>query len=368
MKQIDVTTLRDWLDEHRPVVLLDVRTAEDRAQWAIPGSIHVNAYEELKAGPSRALAAMDLPGNAPVVAICNRGNTSQAAAEQLLHRGLDAHSLAGGMKAWSLAWNLAERKLERSRSHVLQVRRTGKGCLSYLLASDGQAIVIDASLPPELYLDLAQRHGWVIRYVLDTHIHADHLSRSRTLAERSGATLCLPDQNRASFNFTALTDGQTLKFGSVVLRALATPGHTNESMCYYVEGEALFTGDTLFVAGVGRPDLHAGEEETKQRARMLYRSIERLKLLPPSTLVFPGHTSEPIPFDQRPICAELGNIASQFSSHYRSEQEFTDRIVGAIPPTPPNYERITALNESGLLPEEDPTELEAGANRCAVSQ
>lgn len=368
MKQIDVDTLRDWLDEKRPMILLDVRAPADRAQWAIPGSIHVNAYDELKTGQSEALAATELPSDMPVVTICNRGNTSQTAAEQLVRRGLDAYSLTGGMKAWSLAWNTAERKLERSHAHVLQVRRTGKGCLSYLVASASQAIVIDPSLAPEVYLNLAAQQGWTIRYILDTHVHADHLSRSRTLAEHAGATLCLPNQNRVSFPFTALTDGQTIAFGSVVLRALATPGHTKESMCYYLDQEALFTGDTLFVAGVGRPDLHAGDKETKQRARMLYRSIERLKSLPGSTLVFPGHTSQPIPFDRQPICATLEEISSQFTARSRSEEEFADRIVRAIPPTPPNYERITALNELGVLPEEDPTDLEAGANRCAVSQ
>jgi glyoxylase-like metal-dependent hydrolase (beta-lactamase superfamily II) len=237
-----------------------------------------------------------------------------------------------------------------------------------LIGSQREAIVIDASLPSELYLDLAQKHEWTIRYVLDTHIHADHLSRSRMLAERSAATLCLPAQNRVSFDFSALQAGQTLRFGSSMLQALTTPGHTKESMCYYIDEEALFTGDTLFVGGVGRPDLHAGEEETRQRARLLYRSIQNLTALPASTLVFPGHTSEPIAFDSKPICTNMRNLVSQLNAHYHSEEEFAERIVRAIPPTPPNYERITALNESGLTPEQDATELEAGANRCAIPQ
>src|SRR5207244_1181298 len=104
-------------------------------------------------------------------------------------RGFEAFPLAGGMKAWSLAWNTAEIPAKDGSARILQIRRTGKGCLSYLVGSKAEALVIDASLPPEVYLELASRHGFRIRYVLDTHIHADHLSRGRSLAEQAGAIL-----------------------------------------------------------------------------------------------------------------------------------------------------------------------------------
>ena len=117
---IEANTLRDWLEAHQPVVVLDVRSDEDRAQWAIPGSVHINAYEALRAGQPGALASAILPHDRPVITVCNAGRVSQTAAAILADRGFDARSLVGGMKAWSLAWNTADVPLlttRRSKSY-----------------------------------------------------------------------------------------------------------------------------------------------------------------------------------------------------------------------------------------------------------
>jgi glyoxylase-like metal-dependent hydrolase (beta-lactamase superfamily II) len=170
------------------------------------------------------------------------------------------------------------------------VRRTGKGCLSYLVGSGGEAAVIDASLDPEVYIELAKQRGWKIARVLDTHVHADHLSRSRGLAELVGATLHMPEGVPLSYPLSALGEGETLEVGTARLDAVRTPGHTPESMSYLLDGGELFTGDTLFI----------------------------------------------------------------------------EWIAGSAPPPPENHARIVAFNRTGELPEDDVTELEAGANRCAV--
>jgi rhodanese-related sulfurtransferase len=109
MITIAVDTLRAWLDEQQPVTILDVRPTQDYAEWCIPGSIHVDAYDALKAHDPAALFGVDLPADQPVVTACGVGRTSQIAAEQLQARGVRALSLEGGMQAWSLAWNTAER-------------------------------------------------------------------------------------------------------------------------------------------------------------------------------------------------------------------------------------------------------------------
>jgi|SRR5581483_201308 len=370
MTKVDTETLRRWLEEGRPVSVLDIRAAEDREQWSIPESVHVDAYERLKAGDAGALAGIELPPGRPVITICNAGKVSQIAAEQLRQRGIDAYPLAGGMKSWSLSWNAAERSL--AGASVVQVRRTGKGCLSYLIGSsptgsDKEAAVIDASLDPQIYLRLAAERDWSIRYVLDTHIHADHLSRSRALAGLAGATLLLPAQDRVRFPFTPIEDGQVIAMGALRIRAIATPGHTMESMSYELPGEALFTGDTLFLSGVGRPDLNASTSEAAERAHILYRSLKRLCHLSADALVFPGHTSQPVPFDRKALCAPLGEVRESIASWLDNEGKFVRTILQRIPPTPPNFSEIVELNEQGTLPERDLTELEAGANRCAVS-
>ncbi len=367
MTSIDVGTLRAWLEEGRPVTVLDVRPMVERAEWAIPGSIHIDAYDALRAHNPAALADVDVPSDEPVVTVCAAGKTSQIAAEQLTARGLQALSLDGGMKAWSLAWNVAEVPVPAHDVRVIQVRRTGKGCLSYLIGAKDEAMVIDASLDPQVYLDLASQHGWQITSVLDTHIHADHLSRSRRLAQMSGAMLFLPDQQRVSFPFTVMRDGDTLATPHLMLTALSTPGHTPESTCYLLNNTILFTGDTLFPTSIGRPDLHADEQEARARSSLLYHSLHKLLALPSETLVLSGHASEPVPFDGQPIGATLAEIDEQIGILHTTQTMFVETLLRLLPPTPPNYERITRLNEAGLVPEGDMTELEAGANRCAIS-
>ena len=178
--------LRDWLDQGRPVTVLDVRSSDQHAEWAIPGSVHVDAYEALKAHDPEAVSEIQLPLDRPVVTVCGMGRVSAVAAQQLRDRGYEALSLEGGMKAWSLAWNTPEVPLRNNSARVIQFRRTGKGCLSYLVGSRNEAATIDASLPPEVYLNIATNLGWRITDVLDTHIHADHLSRSRQLVLLTG--------------------------------------------------------------------------------------------------------------------------------------------------------------------------------------
>ncbi len=363
---ISTEALRHLLEQGASVTVLDVRPIAERAEWAIPGSVHVDAYAALRSGDPTALADFHPANGDRVVTVCAAGKTSMLAAERLRARGLNAVSLDGGMRAWSLAWNTAEVSCPGSTARIVQLRRTGKGCLSYLIGSNGAAVVIDASLDAQVYHRVADEHGWRFRTILETHVHADHLSRAGALAADTGARLCLPATDRVSFEYEPLNDGDTVRVGSSALRVLRTPGHTPESTCYLLDDAALFTGDTLFLAAVGRPDLEASAEQARRRAQALHASLQRLAALPPETVVLPAHASEPVAFDRRPISATLEEVQQRTSLLRETEEVFVSRTLARLPPTPPNHHRIVALNEAGTLPD-NPTELEAGANRCAVA-
>lgn len=363
---IDVERLRQMLDQGEPGTVLDVRHAEEHAEWAIPGSITFDAYDALKAGDPDAMEGLEVPADGPVVTVCGAGKSSAVAAEQLRGLGYEAYTLEGGMKSWSMAWNTAELTVYGSEAGVIQVRRTGKGCLSYVVGTGGEAAVIDASLEPEVYVELAEERGWKITRALDTHVHADHLSRSQKLADLAGATLHMPVGSPVSYPFLAVDEGGVLEIGAARVEVLWTPGHTPEGTSYLLDGRALFTGDTLFLQSVGRPDLGASREEADKKARALYGSLRHLLDLDPWTLILPGHTSEPVPFDGEPVCALLAEVRENAPLLREEEEAFVEKIAGRVPPTPENHERIVELNKAGKLPEGDAIELEAGANRCAV--
>ena len=360
---ISTEELRELLATGQPVTVVDIRTPADR-EWWIPGSVPVDAYDAVKSGGLGSLAGLDL-GSGRVVTVCGAGRTAATATELLRARGVHAVTLEGGMRAWSLAWNTAEATI--SDHQVVQVRRTGKGCLSYILGSGSEAVVIDASVDPAVYDRLLRERGWRLVAVLDTHIHADHLSRSRALAQREGAELWLPAQNRSRHPFRPVAEGDRIPFGSAALVAWHTPGHTAESTTYVLDDAAAFTGDTLFLRGVGRPDLEGGaDDESASRARLLHQSIRRVLALPDAALVLPGHVSEPIPFDGRLLATTVGQIRDNVSLARLTANEFVEAVLDRIPTSPPNHSVIVELNERGELPD-DPGELEAGANRCAVA-
>jgi hypothetical protein len=164
-----------------------------------------------------------------------------------------------------------------------------------------------------------------------------------------------------------MSDGDTLAVGRARLTAIRTPGHTPESTCYVLDDAAVFTGDTLFTKGVGRPDLHAHPDAARERARLLFASLSRLRALGSGLVVLPGHASDPIAFDGRPVAASMAEVAIWLAAWLQSESTFVDRVTSHLPPTPPNFARIVELNESGDLLAGDTTTLEAGANRCAIT-
>ena len=364
-KTIDTATLKDWMAKDKDVTVLDIRPNKERDEWLIPKSIHFNVYDKLKSGDYHALDSLNIDKDIPVVTVCAGGRMSLIAAEILSAKGYNAYSLQGGMKAWNYAWDTSELILEDVK--IIQVRRVAKGCLSYLIGSGNQAMVIDASLDPSVYTGLAKEQGWTIDYAADTHIHADYVSRTRELAKVNGAKHVMIESAGVGFQFIPLKDGENIRIGNVELKILHTPGHTWESSCFLIENKVVFTGDTLFTDGIGRPDLKADEKETKNKAASLYDSLRMLLSLNEANLVMPAHVSEPIEIGQALISTPIKELKKSINTLIIEKSKFISTILAKLPESPPNYLTIAEINESGNSKDFIIADLEAGANRCAIN-
>jgi len=234
------------------------------------------------------------------------------------------------------------------------------GCLahaSYLVASEGIAAVIDPQRDVDIYLDLAREKNLKIEHIIETHLHADFVSGHHELAERTGARIYLGDGSGATFPHTATKDGDSLQFGQCRFDFLATPGHTVESMCVAMTDlgqpsrpRTVFTGDTLFVGDVGRPDL-SRDHTPQELAAMLYKSLhEKLLKLPDDTEIFPAHGAGSL--CGRNLGTERSStIGKERRTNYalraQSCDEFIRLLTDVMPPRPEYFLRDAELNRQG---------------------
>lgn len=369
MKEMNAAALRERLEAGESLEVVDIREGDEFDAWHIFGSRNVPVYNALREGRAEGLKqlAESLPNDRPIVTVCRAGLMSQRAAGLLESMGFEAISLSGGIRGWGAVWSVAE-IVSESDAVFLQIRRNGKGCLSYLFGAGGQACVLDPCVEVDAYLEIAREKGLRITQVLETHVHADHLSRARELARLTGADLLLPRNDRVVYDYQPVTDGTDLTLGGVPVEAIATPGHTGESMCYLVDGRVLLTGDTLFVSAVGRPDLEKGDAGADAGAHALFDSLhEKLLKRFDDVRFYPAHTSDPIGFDRQPIGGSIATARRELDLLGLEELPFVDRILNSLQSKPPNHHGIIAINEGKQdLGSIDPLDMEAGPNRCAA--
>lgn len=369
MTEITADQLKAKLADGAGLTIVDIREPEKFADWHIPGSLSVPVIEAMRANNPEPLRqwASKLPKDQPMVIVCNRGVSSFKAAMLLDMMGFEAASLHEGMKAWTFVHSTADVPMP-GVTRIVQVRRNAKGCLSYVIISGDEALVVDPSAAAAAYTELAEQHGLRITKVLETHVHADHVSRARELCEAAGAELVMPDNQRVNFAYTNVRDGDSIVLGDVTVRVIATPGHTGESVCYLVDDKALLTGDTLFTNAVGRPDLEKGDEGAEAGAHALYASLhEKVLPLDDDALILAAHTDPGIPFDGTPITATLGDVRSTAKLLVENdESKFVSELVSHLGEKPPSFDAIIAVNEGRTDPPEDIADLEVGPNRCAA--
>ncbi|HEX7332258.1 MAG TPA: MBL fold metallo-hydrolase [Pyrinomonadaceae bacterium] len=236
------------------------------------------------------------------------------------------------------------------------------GCLahaSYLIGSEGEAAVVDPQRDVDEYLAEAEAQGLQIKYVIETHLHADFVSGHQEIAARTGAQIVFGEKAGAEFEHRAVRDGEEIRMGNVVLHFIETPGHTPEGICVLVtdtetpdEPPKLLTGDTLFIGDVGRPDLAGGKGYTPQMmAEMMYDSLHgKVLKLPDETEVYPAHGAGSM-CGKNMSKETSSTIGEQRKFNYAlkpmSKDEFVRMMTADLPEAPSYFPRDAEINRAG---------------------
>ncbi|QAU12737.1 MBL fold metallo-hydrolase [Halorubrum sp. BOL3-1] len=424
VETIAAAEFRDMLDARhrgdRSFAVVDTRPEESFAGWRVAGSVHYfykpfHGFDRDDFERETGLSPADT-----VVTLCAKGKASHDFAAELDAAGYEDVVVVGdGMRGWSAVYDrtavpLSDAPGSAPSLDVVQIQRRAKGCLGYLAVggrqpgeadhvpgeavrddrvavarSDGSnrvAVAVDVSRHGDEWVDAAAERDASIAAVLDTHVHADHLSGGRALADELGVPYYLPAAAAArdvAVDFELIGRNETLDIGGVDLKALATPGHTDDGASYLIGGSAVLTGDTLFTDSVGRTELQfsAGDEEgdtgggAASAARRLYDSLYGTLLAEPDRVVVcPGHfavasdgtTGDAVPGE--PVVTTVGTARRGIGVLDLDREAFVERVTRTLPEKPPNYESVIAANRGVESPPDEAAaiELELGPNRCAA--
>jgi hydroxyacylglutathione hydrolase len=241
----------------------------------------------------------------------------------------------------------------------MEIKQLYTGCLSeaaYFIASEGEAAVIDPLRDTDVYVQMAAERGVKIKYIFETHFHADFVSGHIDLSKKTGAPIIYGPGAKTGFAMHEATDGEEFMVGKLKIKAVHTPGHTLESTCYLLHNEAgaphcIFTGDTLFVGDVGRPDLFSGNLTKEELAGMMYESLNnKIKPLSDNVIVYPAH-------GPGSSCGKnLGpdtdsTIGAQKATNYALQDMTKDEFIKAVTTglnAPPAYFPLNArINKEG---------------------
>jgi glyoxylase-like metal-dependent hydrolase (beta-lactamase superfamily II)/rhodanese-related sulfurtransferase len=395
--EIDATKLKEKLDKGEDIFILDVRTPEEHNAW----KFSYDKYQKTSVIPidrlasSQEVVSEEIPKDKEIVTVCTHGQRSQRAAQMLSKMGYKVKNIKGGMAAWNQVYDVAklpEGNKTGTTSHsqeqveVWQLRRVSKGCIGYVISVGNTATVIDSTCDLDnSVLRLAEENGLKIVNVIDTHMHADHVSGLSTLVKRTGANAYIsaeegyePPSIDLGIQVNAIRNNQKIPIGNdESLIAIHTPGHTEGSMSFMLnldnderQGKKhsyVFTGDTLFVNAVGRPDLH---NKAREFAAKLYDTYQSKVLqYPDDTVILPAHfdTDSLAVKHNEPIFETIGSIKSKLKLLSIPKNDFIEFMVSSVTSRPANYEKIIQINK-GLVPcnQINTGNLEEGPNSCAI--
>ena len=358
--------------DNKELFILDVRNQDAFEDWKIDGHQfeYLNIpYFELLDGVEKILP--QIPTDKELLVVCAKEGSSIMVAEMLAEAGREVAYLEGGMKSWSMYLEPVKVGNLVGGGELYQFVRLGKGCLSYMAISEGEAAIIDAVRFTDVFTKFAQDKNVQIKHVFDTHLHADHISGGRHIAAETGATYYLPpkDAEEVVFEYTPLEDGLTVQIGSsqIEVGALYSPGHTIGSTSFVIDSKYLLTGDILFIDSIGRPDLAGLAEDWVGDLRETLYS--RYRKLAEDLIVLPAHFMiiEELNEDGS-VAKRLGDLfAENHGLNITDEEKFRSIVTENLPPQPNAYQQIRQVNMGKITPNNDEQiEMEIGPNRCAV--
>ncbi len=366
MKSITAKELASNNDES--FLILDIRKADSFRDWHIKNSENIDVYNDIWEGNFDTVKKKlsNLPRNRKIITVCNAGVTSQNASMLLESMGYNTLVLEKGM----LGWNTLHQSIDVINEGDLllkQIIRVGKGCLSYLVGSNSakECFIVDPSQFVEEYVGMAKEIGFKISGAIETHVHADHVSGAKNLADITKSRYYISsDDLTARTGFADLKNIDEIKIGENIIKIIKAPGHTDGSVCLLVNNKALLTGDMLFLEGVGRPDLGRSIEDVNSGAKLLFDSLHKIRKFDENLIVLPSHFTNYGDFPIYNTLVELLKKNKPFAID--SEQEFVDYVLNNLPMTPPNYEKIKNFNANLMqAPRQMGEQLELGPNRCA---
>ncbi|MEW5592890.1 MBL fold metallo-hydrolase [Peribacillus frigoritolerans] len=371
-KQMTAAEVSKKVINKTDLFILDVRNESDFNDWKIEGQnfefLNI-PYFDLLDGVEEILD--QIPANKEILVVCAKEGSSVMVAEMLSEAGLDVFYLKGGMKAWSEHLEPVRIGELTNGAEIYQFVRLGKGCLSYMVVSNGEAAVIDSTRMIDAYLDFADDIGVKITHVLDSHLHADHISGGRRIAEVTNAAYWLPPKDAAevTFEYQPLESGNVITIGhtAIDIQALYSPGHTIGSTSFVVDQKYLLSGDILFIDSIGRPDLAGlAEDWVGDLRETLYK---RYKELSEELIVLPSHFMIIDELNEDgSVAKKLGALfAENHGLNIADETEFRELVTGNLPTQPNAYQEIRETNMGKIEPDDEKQrEMEIGPNRCAV--
>jgi len=390
----DVPTVRsealaDRIEAGESLTVLDVRDRDEFEAWHVAGeaveAVQIPHVKFVQAEVTGGVADLVDDCDEPIVVVCGEGEASDYVAGLLVEAGVDAANLAGGMDAWARLYRTAEvPTADDGPATVRQYRRPASGCLAYLVSDGDRAAVVDPLRAfADRYVADCEDRGWDLVAAVDTHVHADHVSGVRAVADRTGAKIVVPAAARErglSYDRPVrfVDRDESVAVGETSLDAVRLPGHTTEMTGFRV-GDLLLSGDSLFLRAVARPDLEGAAEgdsdgamadRARDLAATLYHTLhERVRSLPDETLLCPGHyESGTPPEDDGTYTATVDTLRDRVTALGLDEETFIDRVGGTATPRPANFADIVATN-LGRAETDDETafELELGPNNCAAT-